>query len=101
MPDPDVLILDEPAANLDLTARELLLRDLTATLQTDGDDAARQLAARLAPWVDGSFKDLFNGPTTTRPDSHLVVWSLRHLPDELRTVGTLLALDDVWRQVDF
>jgi type IV secretory pathway VirB4 component len=77
-----------------------LLRDLTATLHNDGDDAARQLAARLAPWVDGSFKDLFDGPTTTRPDGHLVVWSLRHLPDELRTVGTLLALDDIWRQVD-
>jgi hypothetical protein len=29
-----------------------------------------------------------------------VVWSLRHLPDELRTVGTLLALDSIWRSVD-
>jgi iron complex transport system ATP-binding protein len=29
MPDPDVLILDEPAANLDLAAREWLLGDLT------------------------------------------------------------------------
>jgi transposase InsO family protein len=29
-----------------------------------------------------------------------VVWSLRRLPDELRAVATLLALDHVWRQVD-
>ncbi|GAA3292641.1 hypothetical protein GCM10020218_067910 [Dactylosporangium vinaceum] len=29
-----------------------------------------------------------------------MVWSLRHLPDELRTVGTLLALDSIWRSVD-
>jgi len=29
MPDPDLLILDEPAANLDLAAREWLLADLT------------------------------------------------------------------------
>ena len=28
MPDPDVLILDEPMASLDLAARELLLADL-------------------------------------------------------------------------
>ncbi len=28
MPDPDLLLLDEPTANLDLAARELLLRDL-------------------------------------------------------------------------
>jgi type IV secretory pathway VirB4 component len=77
-----------------------LLRDLTATLQADTDPAAGQLAARLAPWVDGSFKDLFDGPSTTRPDGHLVVWSLRQLPDELRTIGTLLALDSIWHTVD-
>ena len=77
-----------------------LLADLTAVLQADPDPAATELAARLAPWVVGSFKDLFDGPTTHRPDGHLVVWSLRHLPDELRTVGTLLALDHIWRQVD-
>ncbi|MEH0933972.1 VirB4 family type IV secretion system protein [Micromonospora psammae] len=77
-----------------------LLRDLADRLHADDDPAARQLAARLAPWVQGSFSDLFDGPSTTRPDGHLVVWSLRHLPDELRTAGTLLALDAIWRQVD-
>ncbi|MET7398023.1 DUF87 domain-containing protein [Dactylosporangium sp. NPDC005572] len=77
-----------------------LLADLAATLRGDDDPAAGQLAARLAPWVDGSFADLFNGPSTTRPDGHLVVWSLRHLPDELRAVGTLLALDWIWRSID-
>ncbi|MEU9740229.1 DUF87 domain-containing protein [Micromonospora chersina] len=77
-----------------------LLRDLAGCLRADGDPAARQLAARLTPWVQGSFSELFDGPSTTRPDGHLVVWSLRHLPDELRTVGTLLALDAIWRQVD-
>ncbi|WP_442934990.1 VirB4 family type IV secretion system protein [Micromonospora sp. CPCC 205558] len=77
-----------------------LLRDLTATLRADDDAAAATLAARLAPWVQGSFADLFNAPTTQTPAGHLVVWSLRHLPDELRTVGTLLALDSIWRTVD-
>jgi type IV secretory pathway VirB4 component len=77
-----------------------LLRDLASTLDSDPDPAARTLAARLAPWVHGNFRELFDGPTTTRPTGHLVVWSLRHLPDELRTVGTLLALDAIWRDVD-
>ncbi|WP_246595591.1 VirB4 family type IV secretion system protein [Actinoplanes auranticolor] len=77
-----------------------LLKDLTAILHADGEEAGRQLAARLAPWAAGSFSALFDAPTTTRPDGHLVVWSLRHLPDELRTVGTLLALDAIWRSVD-
>src|SRR5262249_1806084 len=30
----------------------------------------------------------------------VVVWSRGQLPDELRTVGTLLALDSIWRSVD-
>ncbi|MEV2241111.1 DUF87 domain-containing protein [Micromonospora sp. NPDC049891] len=77
-----------------------LLRDLVDTLRGDDDPAAATLAARLSPWVWGSFSDLFNGPTTHPPAGHLVVWSLRHLPDELRTVGTLLALDSIWRTVD-
>ncbi|HUD18356.1 MAG TPA: hypothetical protein VMQ59_13905, partial [Acidimicrobiales bacterium] len=37
--------------------------------------------------------------TTTRPDGHLVVFSLRDLPDALKAAGTLLTLDAVWRRV--
>ncbi|MFI1995299.1 VirB4 family type IV secretion system protein [Actinoplanes sp. NPDC020271] len=77
-----------------------LLRDLATTLAGDSDPAAAELAARLAPWTSGNFSSLFDGPTTTAPGGHLVVWSLRHLPDELRTVGTLLALDAIWSSID-
>jgi type IV secretory pathway VirB4 component len=76
-----------------------LLADLHQRLAA-GDQAAQTLAARLTPWVSGSFAGLFDGPTTTRPEGHLVVWSLRQLPDELSTVGTLLALDAIWRAID-
>ncbi|MFI9452487.1 VirB4 family type IV secretion system protein [Amycolatopsis sp. NPDC052450] len=75
------------------------LRDVLATTGDGGDAMAADLAARLHPFVDGSFADLFDGPTTTTPDGHLVVFSLRDLPDELRTIGTLLVLDTVWRRV--
>jgi type IV secretory pathway VirB4 component len=77
-----------------------LLRDLTMTLQQAEQPAAATLAARLSPWTEGSFKDLFDGATTYRPKGHLVVWSTRQLPDELRAVGMLLALDAIWRDVD-
>jgi type IV secretory pathway VirB4 component len=79
-----------------------LLRDLRDVLTASGDrgDAvAADLAARLHPFVDGSFADLFDGPTAAAPDGHLVVFSLRDLPDELRAIGTLLVLDTVWRRV--
>jgi type IV secretory pathway VirB4 component len=77
-----------------------LLRDLADVLGTDADPAARELAARLAPWTVGNFASLFDGPTTAAPGGHLTVWSLRHLPDELRTVGTLIALDTIWSSID-
>ncbi|MEV0167538.1 VirB4 family type IV secretion system protein [Nonomuraea fuscirosea] len=72
-----------------------LMRDLVTALTDDGAD----IAAGLAPYVTGSHRRLFDGPTTTRPDSHLIVFSLRDVPDELKAVGTLLTLDAVWRRV--
>ncbi|MEU6379245.1 ATP-binding protein [Streptomyces sp. NPDC046909] len=76
-----------------------LLADLVATLRLSEDHTAHELAARLHPFVDGAFSGLFAGPTTTRPDGHLVVFSLRDLADELKPIGTLLTLDAVWRRV--
>lgn len=76
-----------------------LLADLARTLGHSADAEAADLAARLHPYVHGAFSGLFDGPTTTRPEGHLVVFSLRDLPDELKPVGTLLTLDAVWRRV--
>jgi type IV secretory pathway VirB4 component len=77
-----------------------LLADLADALLADTTDPkAGQVAARLAPYVTGTHRDLFADRTTRRPESHLLVFSLRDLPDELRAAGTLLALDSVWRQV--
>jgi len=80
-----------------------LLRDLAAALRADAHEdpeaAGVELAERLAPHVSGTHAGLWDGPTTTRPDGHLVVWCLRDLPDELRPAGTLVALDAVWRRV--
>lgn len=76
-----------------------VLADLARTLDGSDDSAGRTLAARLAPYVTGSHRGLFDGPTTVRPDGHLVVFSLRDLPDELKAAGTLLTLDAVWHRV--
>jgi type IV secretory pathway VirB4 component len=67
-------------------------------LRTSGR-AGAELAARLVPFTEGTHSALFAGPTTTRPDGHLVTWSLRDLPDELKTAGILLTLDAIWRRV--
>ncbi len=77
-----------------------LLRDVAAALEEQPGHAGPNLAARLTPWTIGSFRDLFDGPTTTLPAGQLVVWSTRQLADELRAPGMLLALDAIWRDVD-
>jgi type IV secretory pathway VirB4 component len=74
-----------------------LLRDVAAALDADPD--GRSLAGRLAPFTSGTHRMLFDGPTTTRPEGHLVVFSLRDVPDELKAAGTLLTLDSIWRRV--
>jgi type IV secretory pathway VirB4 component len=63
------------------------------------DPDGSSLASRLDPYVSGSHRSLFDGPATVRAEGHLVVFSLRSLPEELKTAGTLLALDAVWRRV--
>ncbi|MFJ8685516.1 VirB4 family type IV secretion system protein [Micromonospora wenchangensis] len=75
-----------------------LLREMMAALD-DTDDAGRRVAARLHPYVMGSMKGLFDGPTTTAPEGHLVVFALKDLPEQLHPVGTLLTLDTIWRTV--
>ena len=76
-----------------------VLADLARTLGEGPDPAGKTLAARLAPFTTGTHRGLFDGPTTTPPEGHLVVFSLRDLPDELKAAGTLLVLDNVWRRV--
>ncbi|MGW5917544.1 TraG/VirB4 family ATPase [Nocardia fluminea] len=62
--------------------------------------AATELAAGLHPYVgDGAYVGLIDGPTTTEPEGGLIVFSLRELPEELKTIGTLLVLDATWRRV--
>ncbi len=76
-----------------------LLADLAATLAAHENPAGPDLAGRLHPFTGGAFAGLFNGPTTTAPDGHLLVFSLRQLADELKPAGTLLTLDAIWRQI--
>jgi hypothetical protein len=76
-----------------------LLRDVAAALAADPNPAATALVGRLEPFAEGSHRALFDGPTTLAAEGHLVVYSLRALPEELKAAGTLLTLDAIWRTV--
>ncbi|MBF6238702.1 PrgI family protein [Nocardia otitidiscaviarum] len=73
---------------------------LAEQLRACGSSVGVELADALGPFVaGGAFAGLIDGETTTAPDGGFVVFSLRELPDELKTLGTLLALDVTWRRV--
>ncbi|NNH75671.1 DUF87 domain-containing protein [Nocardia uniformis] len=73
---------------------------LAERLHACGSSVGVELAQALSPFVnDGAFAGLIDGETTTAPEGAFVVFSLRELPDELKTLGTLLALDATWRRV--
>ncbi|CAM4525948.1 PrgI family protein [Nocardia ninae] len=90
-------ITDDPAT---WTRPAPTLSGLRAQLDRTGAPAAAELAAGLHPYVgEGAYAGLLDGPTTTDPEGGLIVFSLRELPDELKTIGTLLVLDATWRRV--
>lgn len=79
------------------TSRAPLLADVVELL--DGLAGGAGLAEALRRYTTGSHKGLFDAPTTVRPEGHLVVFSLRNLPDELKGSGALMAMETVWRRV--
>jgi type IV secretory pathway VirB4 component len=74
------------------------LAAVTTLLRQNPDAAAQRLAARLDPFVAGSFGGLFDSPTSHRLDGHLTVYTLTDLPEQLKTAAMLLVLSEVWRQ---
>lgn len=76
------------------------LSTLANHLAATGNPVSADLAAGLAPYVTGgAFAGLLDGASTQVAAGGLVVYSLRELPEELKTIGTVLALDATWRRV--
>ncbi|MDT0304321.1 VirB4 family type IV secretion system protein [Streptomonospora wellingtoniae] len=76
-----------------------VLADLAHALREQGEAEGARLADRLHPYTHGAYKALFDGPTSLPLAGHLVVCSLRHLPEEASDVGMLLVLDRLWRRI--
>jgi type IV secretory pathway VirB4 component len=74
-----------------------VLRDLHAVLREQGDPHG--LADRLERYVDGSLGQVFSSPTSVGLDRPFVVFNVRDLDFELRSLGVYLIADYIWRQV--
>jgi type IV secretory pathway VirB4 component len=76
-----------------------LLGDLVRALEGESE-TGRRLAERLSPYATGSHSSLFDRPTSVQPDSHLVCFSLRGLPERMRAPALMLTLDAIWRSLE-
>jgi type IV secretory pathway VirB4 component len=76
-----------------------LLGDLVGALGAESV-IGRRLAERLSPYATGSHSSLFDRPTSVKPDSHLVCFSLRGLPERMRAPALMLTLDAIWRSLE-
>ncbi len=76
-----------------------LLADLVRALEAESDTGKR-VAERLSPYATGSHSSLFDRPTSVQPDSHLVCFSLRELPERMRAPALMLTLDAIWRSLE-
>jgi type IV secretory pathway VirB4 component len=76
-----------------------LLGDLVRSLENESETGKR-LAERLSPSATGSHSSLFDRPTSVQPDSHLVCFSLRGLPERVRAPALMLTLDAIWRSLE-
>ncbi|MDR7171733.1 hypothetical protein J2W56_005494 [Nocardia kruczakiae] len=89
-------ITDDPSTWVRPAPTLSMLRDQLAA----GNLVAADLADGLAPYTgEGAFAGLLDGASSHAPGGALIVYSLRELPEEIKTIGTLLALDATWRQV--
>ncbi len=76
-----------------------LLSDLVRALEAESETGKR-LAERLSPYATGSHSSLFDRPTSVQPDSHLVCFSVRGLPERMRAPALMLTLDAIWRSLE-
>ena len=76
-----------------------LLSDLVRSLEAESETGKR-LAERLSPYATGSHSSLFDRPTSVQPDSHLVCFSVRGLPERMRAPALMLTLDAIWRSLE-
>lgn len=73
------------------------LHDLVDVLLTT--EGGESLARILQKYTTGSFSGLFDQPTNLQLDSHMVVFQIRDLEDQLRPMAMYIVLNFVWNSV--
>lgn len=73
------------------------LHDLVDVLLTT--EGGENMARTLQKYTTGSFAGLFDQPTNLELDSHMVVFQIRDLEEQLRPIAMYIVLNFVWNRV--
>ena len=76
-----------------------LMEDLYKALLGMEEPAAKLLADRLAKFVKGSFRGIFDQPSNVNLRNPFTVFSIRDLEDALRPIGMFIVLDYIWSRI--
>lgn len=76
-----------------------LMEDLYKVLVGMEDKSAQELAYRLERFIKGSLAGIFSAQSNINLDSHLIVFSVRDLADQLRPLAMYLILDYIWTKI--
>ncbi|OGL98215.1 conjugal transfer protein TraC [Candidatus Uhrbacteria bacterium RIFOXYB2_FULL_45_11] len=97
--------LIETYAKKDITPDTKSLADVEPPVMNDfkdvleGMEGAENIVARLKKYTDGTFSGLLNSPTTVAMNNQFVVFSVRDLEDELRSVSIYSIVNYIWNVV--
>ena len=73
------------------------MQDLQAILENM--EGAENLSLRLRKYTEGIFSGFLNNPTNINVDKNLVVFSIRDMEEELRSVAMYVILNYIWTLV--
>lgn len=74
------------------------LKDFYEILMSFSEPEAKDIALALETYISGSLS-AFANPTNVETDARLVAYDIRDLGAELRTLGMLVVLDQVWNRL--
>lgn len=76
-----------------------LLEDLYKVLKGMAEPEARDMSSRLERFIIGSAAGVFNEKSTVEINNPFTVFSIRDMPEELRSMAMYLMLDYIWTKI--
>ncbi len=72
--------------------------DLSNTLKQQPEEEGKQIALELEPYIEGSLS-VFAHQTNVDNDNSVVVYDVKDLGKNLRSMGMLIVLDQIWNRI--